>query len=118
MDSTYLLKLSAAQQELLAQRPFISKELLSAAVAEHAEQIGYMLQAYFPKEKIRKVAVIPGSIAIQNGGPVALRLQFIKEEFNVCSAIDSELKDTMAITVDIDRFAGVLKLKGETWPEL
>jgi AraC-like DNA-binding protein len=118
MESSYLLKLSAAQQELLAQRPFISKELLAAAIEEHAEQIGYMLQAYFPREKIRKVKVVPGSIVVRDVSPVSLRLEFVKEEFSMCSAIDSELKDSMAVTVIIDKTSGVLKLQGESWPEL
>jgi AraC-like DNA-binding protein len=118
MESTYLLKLSAEQQQLLAQRPFISKELLAGAIDEHAEQIGYMLQDYFPREKIRRVAVIPGSISIQDTSPVTLRLGFVKEEFNMCSAIDSELKDSMTITVVIDKAAGIIKLIGEAWPEL
>lgn len=118
MESSYLLKLSAAQQELLAQRPFISTELLAAAIHEHAGQIGYMLQAYFPKEKISRVSVIPGTITVQELSPVTLQLEFLKEEFNMCSAVDSELKDKMLITVGIDRDGGVLELKGETWPEL
>jgi len=118
MESSYLLKLSAEQQDLLAQCPFISTELLAAAIHQHAEQIGYMLQAYFPKEKISRVAIIPGSITIQEVSPVKLQLEFVKEEFNTCSAIDTELKDKMAVTVAIDRIEGVLRLTGETWPEL
>lgn len=116
MESSYLLKLSAVQRELLAQRSFISAELLAAAIHEHSSQIGFMLQDYFPKEKISNVAVIPGSITIQEVSPVTLKLEFVKEEFNMCSAIDSVVTDKMAITVSIDRSSGVLALKGETWP--
>jgi hypothetical protein len=118
MESSYLLNISAAQQEALSQHSFIPEEMLAAAIAAHAEQIGYMLQAYFPKEKIRKVAVIPGSMVIQAAGAVILRLEFVKEEFNLCSAIDSELKDSMAVTITTDSQAGVFNIKGENWPEL
>ncbi|MET1056222.1 MAG: hypothetical protein ABWY16_13015 [Pedobacter sp.] len=118
MESSYLLKLTAAQQQSLAQHPYISTELLAAAIHEHAAQIGYMLQAYFPKEKVSNVAVIPGSISVGESGVAGIQLEFVKEEFNMCSAIDSVIKDKMAISVTVDSVAGELLLKGESWPEL
>lgn len=118
MESSYLLKLSAAQQESLAQQPSVSAELLIAAIHDHAEQIGYMLQAYFPKEKVSRVAVVPGSVVIQEAGHATLQLEFVKEEYNACSAIDTVLKDRMRITLAFNRDAGVVNLTGENWPEL
>jgi len=107
-----------AQQDSLAHSTAIQPELLAAAIHEHAEQIGYMLQAYFPREKIRRVALVPGTIAAGQEGTLKAQIDFVKEEFNSCSAIDTELKDKMTITIVPDRSAGTLKLEGETWPEL
>lgn len=107
-----------AQQKMLVHSTAIEVDLLAAAIHEHAEQIGYMLQAYFPREKIRRVALVPGSIAAGQEGTFKAQIDFVKEEFNSCSAIDTELKDQMTITIVADKGAGTLHLAGETWPEL
>ena len=116
MESSYQLKLSARQQELLNQG--ISTGLLTEVIAEHADQIGYMLQAYYPREKVSKVTLIPESIVLKDPEAAILTLEYLMEEFSACSAIDTEQKDKMTVTVNADPAAGMLNLKGETWPEL
>jgi len=117
MESSYQIKLSPEQRESLAQDQKFSEKLLAEIISEHADQLGYMLQAYYPREKVSRVTVSPGSMLVKDHGAVSLRLQFVLEEFSACSAIDTEQKDKMTITVSPDLENGVLDLKGETWPE-
>ncbi|HEY0175736.1 MAG TPA: hypothetical protein VGC08_05120, partial [Pedobacter sp.] len=93
MQSSYQLKLSAAQQELLVQQPGMTSALLEEVIQNYADQLGYMLQAYYPGEKVSKVRLIPGSISFNDSGSATVKLEYIMEQFNVCSAIDTEQKD-------------------------
>lgn len=116
MQSSYQLKLSDGQKDLLIQEPGLKTELIESVIQSNAEQIGYMLQAYYTREKVSKVCIVPGSINFTPDASVSLKLEYVMEEFNACSAINTEQKEKMTIT--IDREAGVLTLKGESWPEL
>jgi len=117
MDSSYQLTLSPAQQELVAQGQ-INEELLVNAVAENADQIGYMLQAYYPREKVSGVAVVSGSTILKTETELTLKLEYVKEEFNACSAVDTELRDRMTVTVYAGTDSAILTIQGEYWPEL
>ena len=117
MDSSYQLKLSPSQQQLVQQGQ-LNEELLVNAVGQHADQIGYMLQAYYPREKVSGVAVVPGSMVIKTETELSLKLEYVKEEFNACSAVDTELKETMTVTVYSAIDPGILTILGESWPEL
>lgn len=118
MESSHQVKLSAEQQELFSRKSGITAELLENVIRTNADQIGYMLQAYYPGEKVSKVTLKPESIQFESSGAAKLQLEYVMEQFNVCSAIDTEQKDKMTITVNTDAEAGVLSLKGEIWPEL
>lgn len=116
MQSSYSLKLSAKQQELLEHASVIPEALIAEIVQTNAESLGYMLQSYYSREKVSKVIVIPGSITVDVEDGISLKLEYVMEEFNACSAINTEKKDRMRAT--IEREAGTLLLKGESWPEL
>jgi hypothetical protein len=116
MESSYQLKLSYRQQELLNKG--ISTELLTEVIGEHADQLAYMLQAYYPREKVSKVKVIPEAVVLKDSATAVLDLKYVIEEFSACSAIDTEQKDKMTVTVTVCPETGVLNLKGEVWPEL
>jgi hypothetical protein len=118
MESSYQIKLTEEQREVLVQHADILETMLAGVINEHHEQLGYMLQAYYPREKVSKVIFVPGSISIQGKYVITLRLEYIKEEYSACSAIDTVLKDHMTVTVNADPEAGLFNLKGENWPEL
>jgi len=117
MDSSYQLKLSPLQQQLVAQGQ-LNEELLINAVSQHADQIGYMLQVYYPREKVSGVAVVPGSTVLKTEKELSLKLEYVKEEFNVCSDVDTNLKDSMTVSVHSGVDTGILTILGESWPEL
>ncbi|SEA42750.1 hypothetical protein [Pedobacter hartonius] len=118
MESSYQIKLSPEQRESLAQDLDFSAGVLTEIIDEHADQLGYMLQAYYPREKVSRVMVSPGSMVIKDDGLTSMRLEYVLEEFSACSAIDTEQKDKMTVIVYLNAETGVLNLKGETWPEL
>ncbi len=118
MESSHQVKLSAEQQELFTQQSGITAELLENVISSNADQLGYMLQAYYPGEKVSQVVLKSESIKFEDSGAVKLQLEYVMEQFNTCSAIDTEQKDKMTITVNTGPEAGILNLVGETWPEL
>jgi len=118
MQSTYQLKLSSAQQERVRLKAGITSELVEEVISLNGDPIGYMLQAYYSREKVSKVKLIPGSIHFDEQGVITLKLEYVMEEYNACSAINTEQKDKMTVTINADQEAGSLSLKGENWPEL
>jgi len=118
MQSTYQLKLSSVQQESVRLTANITSALVEEVISLNADQIGYMLQAYYSREKVSKVNLIPGSINFDAQGSITLKLEYVMEEYNACSAINTEQKDKMTVTIDADQETGSLNLKGENWPEL
>ena len=116
MQSSYQIKLSEELKHSLAERSDALPEQLTDLIDAHGDQLGYMLQSYYSREKVSKVLVTPGSIVITSSGLITLKLEYVIEEFNACSAINTEKKDRMRAT--IEREAGTLLLKGESWPEL
>jgi len=118
MQSSYQIKISEKLQESLIKGTGDVKEQITAAIDAHADQIGYMLQSYYSREKVSKVIVIPGSITINDAGLINLKLEYVIEEFNACSAIDSQKREKMVVTIDSTTNKGVLNLLAENWPEL
>ena len=118
MQPSINLKLTAWQQELINLDTKKVPGLLTEVISANADQIGYMLQEYHPREKVSHVEVIADSINLKDALSISLRINYLLEEFNACSAVDSENKEKMPVTVHIDQAAGSLKLTGEYWPEL
>lgn len=118
MQPSINLKLTAEQQELIIRDTEKVPGLLAEVISANADQIGYMLQEYHPSEKVSKVEVTTDSINLKDALSLSLRINYLLEEFNACSAVDSENKEKMPVTVHIDETAGSLKLTGEYWPEL
>lgn len=95
-----------------------SVSMLTEIIELHAESIGYELQSYYPKEKVSRLSVVPESIVFNNAGDIHLKLQYIIEEYNACSAVDTLKQENMKFTAAVDLENAKLHLKGEFWPEL
>jgi hypothetical protein len=118
MQESIHLKLSAEQQQLLKTDANIISQLIGEVILAYAEQIGYMLQAYHQRQKVSKVAIMPDTVHSYDNGVVDLKLTYLLEEFNACSAIDREDKEKMAVKVTLDEDVATLVLTGEYWPSL
>ncbi|WP_158799722.1 hypothetical protein [Pedobacter sp. L105] len=118
MQSSYQIKLSEELKHSITEKSDALPDLLTDLIDAHGDQLGYMLQSYYSREKVSKVLVIPGSIEVTPLGLITLKLGYVIEEFNACSAIDSEKREKMGITVTADQEKGFLKLLAENWPEL
>jgi hypothetical protein len=112
------LKLSAELQNKLSNiQSGEADAVIASAIQLNAEQIGFMLQEYYPREKVRRVEVVSGSFKQLSAGISGLRIDFTLEEFNACSAINTEDRRQMSVTVEMNAEQTALYLKGEYWPE-
>jgi AraC-like DNA-binding protein len=112
------LKLSAEMQKKLSTlQSGQADAIIASAIQQNAEQIGFMLQEYYPREKVRRVEVVPGSLKQLSAVVTGLTIAFTLEEFNACSAINTEDRKQMPVTVEVDVPQNTLSLKGEYWPE-
>lgn len=115
MQSSLILKNTAALNAALTNASNFTEELLLTAIQYNAEQIAYMLQSYYSREKISGVQVVPGTIQHQRPEQITLRLEYVMEEFNACSAVDTLRKDKMSVSIYAD--GDGVKMTGEYWPE-
>lgn len=118
MQHSIKLKLSEEQQVLLKSDLGNISQILLEVIPANSDQIGYMLQAYHPRQKVSKVNVIAERINLNIPEAISFKISYILEEFNACSAIDSEDRETMHVTVKMDEESGTLNLIGEYWPSL
>ena len=116
MQHSIQLKLSTEQQASCKSDPGNITDILIQIIRANSDQIGYMLQAYHPRQKASKVEVLKDSISFTGAAVVSLKISYVLEEFSACSAIDYEDKEVMPVTIEIDE--GVLNLTGEYWPSL
>ena len=119
MQGYYELKLCADEQAVL--NLGIVKErtaLLNRLIDQYADQLAYMLQVYYSREKVSRVTVVPDSIAAENPQSVKLMVIYVMEEYNACSAVNTEVKTKMNLTAAVDDETGLLNIKGEYWPQL
>lgn len=118
MQGIYELKLSADEQAVFKLATAVEwATLLDELIVRYADQLGYMLQTYHPREKVSQVAVVTGSIITENLQSIAFKLEYTIEEYNACSAVDTDQKAKMNMTAAIDSDAGLLIIKGENWPQ-
>jgi len=89
---------------------------INLLIAYNAEQIAYMLQSYYSREKVSAVQVNADSISLNSSSEISLKLEYVMEEFNACSAVDTLNKDKMTVKLSQDQ-AGDYVLTGEYWPE-
>jgi len=118
MQHSIKLKLSEQQQQLLKKDSDNISSVLFDIIPAYSDQIGYMLQPYHPRQKVSKVEVAPASISLLNTGSVNLKIHYVLEEYSACSAIDTEEKEIMSVTVTLDARGDVLNLVGAYWPSL
>ena len=119
MQGYYELKLSADEQAVLNLGTAGERTaLLGRLIDQYAEQLGYMLQEYYSREKVSKVKVVPDSIVAENPQSVTLKVMYVMEEYNACSAVDTEIRTKMNLTAVVNDEAGLLGIKGEYWPRL
>jgi len=117
MQPILKLKLSPKQEEIVRQSPNQVIGLIAGVIVANADQIGYMLQAYYPREKVSKVMILTDSIHPIDQLSITVEINYSIEEFNACSAIDTEDTKHMHVTVQINQEEGSLQLIGEYWPE-
>jgi len=89
---------------------------INMLIVHNAEQIAYMLQSYYSREKVSAVQMITDSISFNGSSDMSLRLEYVMEEFNACSAVDTLKKDKMTVKIDQEQ-TGAYRLTGEYWPE-
>lgn len=88
------------------------EDLLFDVLNENSEKIGYLIQDYYPREKVRAVHFDRKEIRKEAGGFVA-KATFTLEQFNVCAAIDTFEKSTMVMNVSIESGGDELILSGD-----
>lgn len=115
MQSTYILQPSHELSAAIQQDKESKYTLLSQEIAGASAQMAYMLQAYYPREKLSNVQVISGSITFYSHLVFRLKLVFTMEEFNVCSAINTVNEEHMTINGRVEE-EGII-LEAENWPE-
>jgi hypothetical protein len=115
MQASYKVTLSTSQQESW-NTSTDHTALLEEIIRQHADQLGYALQAYYSREKVSGVTIVPGSITLK-GDITALKLAYVMEEYNACSAVDTVQQQGMSFTITPEDDSAILHFKGEYWPE-
>ena len=118
MQHSIKLRLSDQQLSLLKTDSAAIMQVVLEVVPLHADQIGYMLQGYHPRQKASKVSVVNDTLKLNSEGGVAFNISYVLEEFSACSAVDTEDTAKMPVTVVADVENGILNLTGEYWPSL
>jgi hypothetical protein len=88
------------------------EDLLFEVLNANGEKIGYLIQDYYPREKVRAVQFERKEIRKQAGVFVA-KATFTLEQFNVCAAIDTFDKSSMLMKVSIEPGGADLILSGD-----
>jgi len=78
----------------------------------YKEEIGYMIQDYYPKQKVRIAELVFPAFETSS-----FYARFSLEEFSSCAAIDSYDLSGMKIQVSVDTVEKVITISGEEWPE-
>lgn len=117
MQATLKFKISANLLTALQEDRASKKNLLIEEIGAHSDQIAYMLQSYYPREKVSKVNAIPDTVRFGEANSITLQLEYLMEEFNACSAVDTLNKGKMTVSIYCDLSTGELNLSGEYWPE-
>jgi len=114
MQSTVDLQLTKGHLEKLrGKHTFI--ELLSEFLTDNREKIGYSIQDYHAREKVRVVDLT--GIAALGDDTYKATVRYTLEEFSVCAAIDVTDYTSMELTIHYDERSNVLRITGEYAPE-
>jgi hypothetical protein len=114
MQSTVDLQLTDANlEELRAGKSFL--EVLLEVLMENREKIGYSLQDYHAREKVRVVDFTEISATGDNNYRATVRYSL--EQFSVCAAMDSTDYTSMALTLRYNDSLRTLQVTGEYTPE-
>ena len=85
---------------------------LQQEIQLHKDQIGYMIQDYYPKQKVRVAEMtFPVTDSLE------LFVKFSLEEFSSCAAIDTYELSAMKILVITNEDGGEIDIVGEEWAE-
>ena len=117
MQSSLKIKISKELSDAIKTGSTNKGELLSAVIEAHSDQIAYMLQTYYSREKVSQVTVNEGSVEFITANEVSLKLLYVIEEYNACSAVDTLNKEKMPVKAVIDAKKEELNLTGEYWAE-
>lgn len=88
------------------------EELLFEVLNENSEKIGYLIQDYYPRDKVRAVYFDQTEIR-QKKGNFVVKATFTLEQFNVCAALDTFDNSSMLMTVSIAPGGDELAISGE-----
>lgn len=117
MQTKLKLKISSDLCTALKENTVLKNDILIEEIQSHSDQIAYMLQPYYPREKLSKVSVLQETIAFIDFTHIALKLEFVMEEYNACSAVDTINTGRMGVSIYCDLDTAELLLTGEYWPE-
>lgn len=115
MQASHQVKLSPEQQQSWKTTSDHSL-LLEEMIRQHADQMGYALQAYYSREKVSGVVIVAESIVVK-GDTITLKLEYVMEEYNACSAVDTLQKQRMTFSIAPEHDFTRLHFRGEYWPE-
>ena len=96
-------------------KPISGSALVTQLVQEielHKLQIGYLIQDYYPKQKVRVAELI-----FNRSNLSELFVKFSLEEFSSCAAIDTYELAGMKLQVTFDTNSQMIELVGEEWSE-
>ena len=116
MQSFLKLTLPPGLTDFPAHLSSFNTQQINTLIAHNAEQIAYVLQSYYSREKVSAVQVVIDTINFNGSLEISLKLEYVMEEFNACSAVDTLKKDKMTVKISQDH-TGDYQLTGENWPE-
>jgi hypothetical protein len=108
MEHTITIKLP----EELTQQGRTDEELLCGVLNANSEQIGYLIQDYYPREKVRSVSFDQKEIRKASEDFTA-KATYTLEQFNVCAAIDTLERSSMLMKVSMSKSGEDLIVAGE-----
>jgi hypothetical protein len=91
------------------------KELLQEILMDNREKIGFSIQDYHAREKVR-VVDFTGITALGEEGFKAT-VRYTLEQFSVCSAIDELDNTSMELIIRYNEHLNFLRITGEYMPE-
>ncbi|MNR41580.1 hypothetical protein D3C85_1599800 [compost metagenome] len=76
-----------------------------------------MLQGYHSREKVRKVSFEDSTLQSLGPNEYRLKVNYVVEEYSVCSAIDTVDSESMQLTATLMNEGNSIQVKGTDLPE-
>ena len=91
-------------------------EVLHKVLMENREKIGYSIQDYHSREKVRVIDF--SEVLPTDEGTYKANVRYSLEQFSVCSAMDSTDYTSMELTIQYLEGSELLRVRGEYAPEI